>query len=78
MVTKLPVISQRLVTSTIVMGYNRNGIEIQSALVISNSEGLSEIHRVPVLRHIRFPELRKKSNNQMPKIRNLTPLHKIY
>ena len=35
---------------------------------------------IPVLRHIRFPELRKKNlTTKYPKfICNLTPLHKIY
>ena len=53
-------------------------VHIQSALVISNPRDSLIYIKIPVFRHIRFPELRKKSNNQMSQIRNLTPLHKIY
>ena len=34
---------------------------------------------IPILRHIRFPELRKNLTTKCPEfICNLTPLHKIY
>ena len=45
--------------------------KIQSTLVISNSKGLSEILRdIRIPRHIRFADLRKKSNKQ-PHLTNL-------
>ena len=55
-------------------------IHIQSALVISNFKGLSEIHRDTRTSTYQISRIEKKNlTSKCPKfICNLTPLHKIY